>query len=703
MDLKPSMWYILSLMKVQRMKKRGVMGFAANWRRVLSWSRPGWVFGAAFLCASVGMGFALWKSHGAALLAGSFEVPNVGVILRAEKDTYAHDELVACRLEAGSDSLTETLRRSTETFHVWVERNGERVVTVGEMKQARLRFDKDAGVWRALWPVPWNAPDGTYDLRMDTTTLPVGSGEVRLGAFHVASRSFEPVPAGFGVLTVEGMGSLSRFAGPQGGEPRLSAAAEWAEFIGADAVLIQGAESSGYTSKVSLSSPWHTRAKGPVADLARECHARGVRLGVYVLSFMVGGPPQYSPDYEYGWHYQGGRAVPGLELIKRRGVSIRDERRPSDIVNVLNHWAAVEGVDFLGLDYIRPVFGSQELVDDFVRDMPGVEKPDGFDSWSREQRMAWLGRVRYLAPRAEERGELRFRTTDQWFWYRAHRTAAVVRKIVEGFGGKKPLWAFTLSWQKGWEHGQDPAMMRDAGIDMNGIMLYEADGPQYRGLVRQWNDYTRNAPFNLVVGNTFDWRLHQKTLNPAGPEDMVNRILLAVERFQTDKPVRGIFLHDLPRALRGNIGPYPPKEWFLAGGSAITRVREIHGKVPYRMEVQVPDALPAGVNRSGTVTLSSGAGEDPVTVEIYSSTDLTVSTTRLTLSLKNPSAAFTVRWTPNDRSSLRGDRAFLALRSTRGESVRERAQIHVRYLQGQRGNASPAAPVALGREPGANP
>ena len=132
-------------------------------------------------------------------------------------------------------------------------------------------------------------------------------------------------------------------------------------------------------------------------------------------------------------------------------------------------------------------------------------------------------------------------------------------------------------------------MMRDAGVDMNAIMLYEADSAQYRGLVHQWNQYTRDAAFNLVVGNTFDWRLHQKTLNPAGPEAMVIRTLLAVEKFQEGKPVRGIFMHDLARALRGNLGPYPPREWFLAAGSAITRVREIHGVTPYRLVLSVPE------------------------------------------------------------------------------------------------------------------
>jgi hypothetical protein len=639
------------------------------------------------LCAGALGGFAYWKNHGAALVPGRGDAPAFDLVLRPDRETYAHDAMVEFLLEPASPKVTAALRASTAPFHGWVERDGRPVETVGVLSRVRLRYDATAGLWRARWPVPWNAPDGDYDLRLDTAALPAGLGALRQGGFRLASRPFEAVPAGMAVLTLEGQGSLARFAGPDGGAPRISALAEWADYIGADTVLIQGAESSGFTAKLPSDFPWHSRPRGPVVELAKECRRRGVRLGVYILSYMVGGPPEFSPDYQYGVHYQKGQAIAGLDLPKRRGVSIREDKRPGDIVKILDHWAAVEGVDFLGLDYIRPVFGSQEMVDDFIREMPGVEKPEGYDAWTPQQRMVWIGRGRMLAPRADQRTEPRYRTSDQWFWYRAHRTAAVVRRIAEGFAGKKPLWAFTLSWQKGWEHGQDPAMMRDAGIDMNGIMLYEADEAQYRGLVRQWNAYTRDAPFNLVVGNTFDWRLHQKTVDPAGPEAMVQRLMAAVERFQDKRPVRGVFLHDLPRALRGSIGPYPPKEWMLAGGSAITRTREIHNVLPYRVEWNCPDALKPGTKSTATVTLSRGAG--PVRAEIYTSADVTASVEGVVLSSATPSVAVELLWKPTERSAVRGDRVFAAVRTTRPAVGGDRAQIHAAYIPGVRA-AAPA-------------
>jgi hypothetical protein len=662
--------------------------------RIRSFTFKGSIFLIVFFMASLVLGFALWKNHGGALVTLDATAPEYSLQLQADQETYAHDHWVTLTLRPSSDEVRQLMKRSTAPVVSWVERDGTPVVTVGEMEKVKLVFEKAHGLWRARWPIPWNAPDGIYSLRLTTTSLPVGIGSVQEGNFSVASRDFDPVPAGFGVLTLEGLGSLNRFPGPNGGPPSAGVMAEWAEFIGADAVLIQGAESSGYSKKLSSSFPWQMRSTQPVASLAHACHARGLKLGVYVLSYMVGGPPAFSPDYAYGWHYQNGRPVYGMDLPVRRGISLEEDKRPGDIVKVLDRWASVEGVDFLGLDYIRPVFGGNELVDEFVQEMPGVQKPEGYNSWTKEQRMAWIARGRYIAPTAALRNDPKFKITDQWFWYRAHRTAGVVRKIVEGFGGKKPIWAFTLSWQKGWEHGQDPSMMRDAGVDMNGIMLYEADGQQYRGLLSQWNAYTRDSKFNLVVGNTFDWRLHQKTLNPSGPEEMVRRTLAAVEKFQEGKPVRGIFMHDLARALRGNLGPYPPQEWFLAAGGAMTRVREIHHRTPYRLSLTVPGKTSPYEPLSGTVTIDPSTMDHSVSVKLYSSSDMDLSTSLIELTPARSSATFVARWKPSDRSPARGDRPFIAARSFSPDKPRERCQIHMAYVQGYRkGNPGIAPPA----------
>jgi hypothetical protein len=106
-------------------------------------------------------------------------------------------------------------------YAAWVELEGKTVVTVGELEKVRLLFDKESDDWRALWPVPlercrWRAISSTCQPPL----CPSGLGPVAQGSFpSVVSRTFNPMPAGFAVLPLEGLGSFYRFRGSQRGRP----------------------------------------------------------------------------------------------------------------------------------------------------------------------------------------------------------------------------------------------------------------------------------------------------------------------------------------------------------------------------------------------------------------------------------------------------------------------------------------------------
>jgi hypothetical protein len=635
------------------------------------------------MCYSLALGYVIFKPRETA----SVKPRPTGWVLAPERAGVFHDEWVDFSLTPPPASAAF---RPLKDVTAWVSRGTAPVTTIGELERVTLRYDRSAALWRGRWPVPWNAPDGNYQLNVDTTALPAGA-KIDAQTFQVASRAFEPLPAGFGVLTLEGFYPLDRIPGPDG-KASLGALGDWARFIGADAVFIQGAESSGHTVKLPKENPWQSRTDGTLRAFGQELHRRGLKLGVYLLSFMVGGPPKYSPDYTYGWHFEKGKPVHGLDLPVRRGVSITDPKRPDDIVKVLKRWQANEGVDFLGLDYIRPVFGSYELVNDFVAEMPGVRPPENWKTMTPSQRMSWIARGRYLAPNPSLRREPKYQLTDQWFWYRAHRTARVVRRITNALGDQKPLWGFTLSWQKGWEHGQDPIMMRDAGLDIDAIMLYEADGVQYRNLVGQWNSYTRRDQLNLMVGNTYDWPLHQKTLNPSGPEEFYRRQMLAVERFHSDAPVRAVFTHDFQRGWRGRLGPYGSREWLLVGGASMTRLRQIHGRLPYDLSLTAPASTVPGATQNAVLAFTKPA-KGAVKVQLYSSSDLHVTPTEVRLTPEEPSATVRLRWNPDGRSAARGNRAFLGARAESGDTSAH-CQIYYHYIQGRFGGEPPVAQKA---------
>ncbi len=553
------------------------------------------------------------------------------------------------------------------------------------METVRLRYSPADDLWRALWPVPWNAPDGEYQVHLDTSTLTASLPRVRSRPVKVVSRPLRPLPPGFGVLTLESIGTLARIPTPSGGQGDILALTDWAEFIGADALCVQGGESSGYDKRLPDDFPWHIQSIKTLRRLGEACRRRGLKLGVYAMCYLVGGPPEHSPRYEYGWNYDQGRLIHGLEMRKRRGISIADPKRPGDIVKLLSRWRDMPEVDFVGLDYIRPVFGGYELVDDFVREM-GVNTPEGWDRLSSKDRMLWL--VRQRTSGAERNHAL----NELWYWYRAHRSARVVRAIKAGVGDEKPLWAFNLSWEKGWHHGQDPIMMRDAGIDRDAIMLYEADSEQFESFVEQWRKYVRQSQVNLLVGDAIDWVLHQRTLHPSGPEDFYNRNLLAAREFHVDGPVRGIFIHDFLRAWKGRRGPYSMQEWMLAGGAALTTLRGLHGTLPYDLSLVLPEAAPPHRVHTGFLSFGKTPSREPVTVELFSAPDVDVRPRQLELSSENPSASFEYRWAPDAQSAARGHRSFVAARAWRKDRPSERCQIHIMYFEGQTRHIAPKKP-----------
>ncbi|MFB0526197.1 MAG: hypothetical protein ACETVO_01845, partial [bacterium] len=145
----------------------------------------------------------------------------------------------------------------------------------------------------------------------------------------------------------------------------------------------------------------------------------------------------------------------------------------------------------------------------------------------------------------------------------------------------------------------------DAGVDIIAVMLYESDLKQLDYLIDDWKNYINRGDANLIVGDDYDWPLHQYTLNPAGPEDFYRRTLKAMENIYGDGLVSGIFTHDLARALWGRRGPYPPSEWVLAGASCFSRLREEWKIIPIHTEIEIPEKVLFSTEFSANVVVKN--------------------------------------------------------------------------------------------------
>lgn len=469
----------------------------------------------------------------------------------AERASYLHYDIVELRLTTNDPVLDRDFEKSPP--RAVVRRGGKPVTTIGGLRELELSRAA-AGLWIARWPVPWNAPVGEYvPALLDADGL---KGRLEVSSFEISRRAPKPFPpGGLVVATLESVAPLAtmRVKAPDGTEKDWRGLLDWAKDLGATAFLVLGGQSPGLKD----GEVWVSTNLKLLPEVAKEAHARGLLFGTYAMYSLTMSKTVKLPGYEYGLEIKDSKPV------VTRAISLREPKRVDDVAKFLKPFADDPDVDFVGLDYIRNALGGYELVNDFVTEMPGVKVPPEWPHLSNAERMTWLARKKIM------RKDMDF--IDQWQWWRAHRVALIVKEISRRLGGKKPLWAFTLTWDKGWDHGQDVVMMNDAGVDYDAPMFYEADKPQFAAMLKAWHAYVRRGDAQLVPGDIFDWGLHQK--DPAGPAEFSRRMKLAVREVYADGPAKGAFYHDLARLLWGRLGPWGAKGWADAARSISDEVK----------------------------------------------------------------------------------------------------------------------------------
>jgi hypothetical protein len=499
-------------------------------RRPLSRPQSAALAGLALLYGAVGGTLWLgWKQ---------WEARRRQVQVYAEQHSVFHYDFAELRVRTRDEDMDASF--GAEPPRLAVTRGGDVVPTIGGVREMTLKRYAP-GVWGAKWPVPWNAPAGEYrPVLLGRDAL----GErVKVSPFRVARRRPLVSPKGLVVATLERNEPFAemRVKGPDGAMTDWRGLLDWAQHLGADAFWMSGASTPGQEP----GQTWLAPNRELIPGVAAECRRRGLKFGVYVLYSLTLDSKNKVPGYEYALEIEGGKPV------ETRAISIRERRRLEDAVEFLRPIAADPNVDMVGLDYIRNALGGVELVDDFVAEMPNLALPAEWNGLSKTERMLWLARKKAM------RKDMAL--IDAWQWWRARRVALIVKEVKARLGNK-PLWAFTLTWDKGWHHGQDPVMMSDAGVDLDALMFYEADKAQYAQMLRDWNAYVRKGDVNLVPGNIFDWNLHQK--DASGPAEFGRRLDAALDRVYADGPAQGVFYHDLGRLLWSTrLGKWGTKGW----------------------------------------------------------------------------------------------------------------------------------------------
>lgn len=625
--------------------------------------------------------------------------------LTCDSPTYLRYQLV--RLQARITGPDGAPVLATAGPEVVVLKDGQAVTTVGNVTRVRLRYDRNSQTYQGCWPLPWNAPPGQYHAeawlkmadpeawRWETPAQerererearsrhqkprPVKiTGEsycVARAHFLVQARPRAEMPKGLGVATWEPDFPTGDLPRPTGGRGNWQAILDWCQYMGADTLWMRGAVTEVYQGRLDDETPFNPYNIRNLPQVAAEAHRRGLRFGTWAAAYATYPPTASSnarkPHYMFAKDISRGTgAIRDLDFV-----SLLEPKRVDHIARFFAQMQADPNVDYVGLDYMRSDRGGYEMVDQFAREMP-VKLPDGFFDWS--QRRRWS----YVADKVERQWQSDPNFYDSWNWWRAHTGAGVVQAIREKAQLTKPLWIFVLSWWHGKQHGQDPIMFTDAGVSLLAPMLYQVPNRgHFDRMVKDWGDYLQAGEVNLAPGDQVDFYWHQKTLRPAGPEELYDRIMTAHRGYIGEEPTLGTFLHDISRAatgtatgVYGNKGPYPGTEWALAGGAAFTSIRNNWQVHPFSAALEVPSGAPLGGSfevklnlqnlvkkdvRRITVRLAQTEGVAAVTALPLSISNLSVGQSvsqAITLKLKGPDGsranrfmvAFVITWPDDD-------------------------------------------------------
>jgi hypothetical protein len=471
----------------------------------------------------------------------------------------------------------------------------EGVVVAGPANRVRilLRYDKIREAWCGNWLPVFGARPGLYTaelLKPPAKPLPapwytgfksvyaltlISPRNVLARAdFQMKARMANALEPGFSVMSFEpGKPGYHQFPGPMGEHRQWRRIIDWASWMGADAIWHCAAESQTWSGVKAEDLPFSKEGLEMSSRLGQRAHAKGLSYGAYALAYIVLGPSFRKTQYTFTTAYD-----PSADALKtKRFISLADAQRQADLVSFFARIEADPNIDYAGLDYLRTDFGGLEFTDAFLAEV-GLALNEELNSV--EARQCWLGSI--ISRHEDDYVEA------LWQWWRAHKVAEVTQAILAQSGIRKPVWVFSLGWQQGHQHGQDPSMLVDAGIAFNAPMFYEATPPAYQSMLNSWRSYLQpnSATASLVLGEPVDAKLlYAQAGGASGPQLHIQRQMQAYEKLSPVAGSIGFFWHDLNRAYVGGRSAYAMQEWAMAGAASFAWLRQQQQAVPLRLTV----------------------------------------------------------------------------------------------------------------------
>ncbi len=449
-----------------------------------------------------------------------------------------------------------------DSLYMRVYKNGKVYLSFGMVADIPFLQDQEnENILKAVYLPDWNESAGYYEIKLFYRGKRLETdGKI---IFSLKRRVLPEIKKGISIVDLETNNSIKnkKFTGPSGLETDYSAIISWAKFMKADALWILSGETTSFKRRGKDDFPWDP---GPLEnlDLLKKLAAREeLDIGAYVMSFYVPGKLGVPERYEPGLGYNSEKDY----LFRSRHISLGSEKRISDIIDLVKSFQNDPEIKYIGLDFIRTGRADGYELAGSVIDETNIVTPVDWNKYSTEDKIKWFANKIEV-----EKDSI---IIEKWRWWRARKVALITKRIIREANITKPVWVFTLAWNHGKEHGQDPVMFFDAGVSIDAVMLYEANSQQFSRLLKHWKNYISDGEGNIIIGNSIDYKLlDSDTLNP--PQELFRRNIAGYKNIIRGGNATGIFIHDLARAFWGRRGGFSIEDYAVAHISSVYSLKK---------------------------------------------------------------------------------------------------------------------------------
>jgi hypothetical protein len=479
-------------------------------------------------------------------------------VLLSRNTLYHHDTLEV--------TIESDLYLDPNLLRMKVYSGGQKILCLGKTQELEFTEQKRRDKryrYRSVFLPSWNQPDGQYEIRLTYGGNQVVTGDPIL---FILKRRVPPKLYGLSVVDLEMNRSIlsKSVTGPGGEKKGYLALLDWAQYMGADAIWVLAGETTSFPGRIasdtSLNAPWWDA--GPIENLdllKNRATDYGIEMGAYIMCFYVPGSDGIPPRYESGLGYNSETD----RLYRSRFISLGCEQRIRDIIELVRTFQNDPDIRYIGFDFIRTGRGDGYELAPLVVQETNIRTPREWERMNAAEQARWFARKLEV-----EKDPI---VMEKWRWWRARTAARIVERIIAEAGVTKPVWVYTLGWDHGREHGQDPVMFFDAGVMIDAVMLYESDRFQFPRMLEQWKCYMKAGQGNILIGNCVDSRLlDSESLSP--PQEFYRRNTAGYGGILNGGVASGIFFHDLSRGVWGRKGGFSMRDYAVAHGSSVYRL-----------------------------------------------------------------------------------------------------------------------------------